>query len=370
MTIVGSAVVLCCATALAYQIAALAAALAHRRRPESAGSHTPAISVLKPVHGVDPGFAEAIRSHAEQVYGEFELLFGVSDPDDPAIPEIKKLQAAYPALRIELILCTTQTPNPKVAKVIDLAAHARYPVLLVNDSDIRVERDYLQSVVQPLADPEVGLVTCLYRVAARNLPSRFEALGIATDFAPGTLIAPWVGVNEFALGATLLLRREDLVKLGGFEAVANYVADDYQLAKQICALGLRVHMSKVVVETSASEGTWLETWKHQVRWQKTIRVSRGDGYAGLPVTFATLWAGVALVAGAPMLAGSVLLVRLAMAVTVGVSVLGCPITARFWPLIPLRDLFGVAAWVAGYCGNTIHWRGNRLRLRSDGRIGD
>ena len=361
-------ILLVCAFAGIYQVVALIAGLRHLRRGEPAVAFTPPISVLKPVRGLDPGFYEAIRSHATQDYPEFELLFGVSDPGDAAIPDIRRLQAQFPTIRIELIHCPDDAPNPKVAKLIELAKHARFPVLLVNDSDIRVEKQYLRSIVPPLADPAIGLVTCLYRVHAAGLPAKFEALGVATDFAPSTLVAPLAGVKEFGLGATLLFRAEDLKRIGGYESLAGYVADDYQLAKRLCGLGLRVHLSKTVVETSSDETTWRGAWRHQVRWQRMIRVSRWDGYIGLPITFATLWSLVAALSGAPVLAAAILLARLAMALTSGVAVLRCPITARFWALIPIRDLWGASVWLGGLCGNTILWRGAFLRLKWDGRI--
>ncbi len=361
-------ILLVCAFAGIYQVVALIACLRHLRRREPAAAFTPPISVLKPVRGLDPGFYEAIRSHATQDYDEFELLFGVSDPGDAAIPEIRRLQAEFPRIRIELIHCPDAAPNPKVAKLTELVKHARFPVLLVNDSDIRVEGQYLRSIVQPLVDPLVGLVTCLYRVHAVDLPGKFEALGVATDFAPSTLVAPLAGVKEFGLGATLLFRAEDLKRIGGYGALAGYVADDYQLAKRLCGLGLRVHLSKTVVETSSDEATWRGAWRHQVRWQRMIRVSRWGGYIGLPITFATLWSLVAALSGAPVLAAAILLTRLAMALTSGVAVLRCPITARFWPLIPIRDLWGAGVWLGGLCGNTILWRGAFLRLKRDGRI--
>lgn len=368
MTIATNATLLLCGFAGIYQVLALIAGLRHLRRRDPATEFRPPISVLKPVRGLDPGFYEAIRSHATQDYDEFELLFGVSDPGDPAIPEIRRLQAEFPRLRIELINCLDDAPNPKVAKLIGLAKHARFPVMLVNDSDIRVEGQYLRSIVQPLVDRAVGLVTCLYRVHAVALPGKFEALGVATDFAPSTLVAPLVGVKEFGLGATLLFRAEDLRRIGGYEALADCIADDYQLAKRLCGLGLRVHLSKTVVETSSDETTWRGAWHHQVRWQRMIRVSRWDGYIGLPITFAILWSLVAALCGAPILAGAILLTRVAMALTSGVAVLRCPITLQLWPLIPIRDLWGAAVWLCGLCGNTICWRGAVLRLKRDGRI--
>ncbi len=181
--------------------------------------------------------------------------------------------------------------------LIDLAREARHPILIVNDSDISVPAGYIHDVTAPLADPGIGLVTCLYRAEAHDWPSRFEALAIATDFAPSTLVARLFGVSDFGLGSTLAFRRADLDRIGGFHAIADYIADDYQLGHKLHALGLRNMISEVVVSTRLSSGSWLGAWRHQVRWARTIRLSGGAGYAGLPITYASLWAVIAALFG-------------------------------------------------------------------------
>ena len=356
-----------CAIALGYQLTALLACIRHLLRPDPPATRWPAISILKPIRGIDPGFYEAIRSHAAQGYPEFEILFGISIPGDPAIAGIERLSSEFPQRSIRWIQTTTDAPNRKVGTLIDLAAVARHEILLVNDSDIHVPPGYLQSVTAPLEDHRVGLVTCLYRASARTFPGMWEALGIATDFAPSTLVAPLVGVKEFGLGSTLVFRRHDLARIGGFPAIADYLADDYHLAKRVVSLGLRVHMSRTVVETSLQAGTWAEIWRHQVRWHRTIRVSRG-AYLGLPVTQASVWAVIAAAAGLWWVAGALLAARMTMALVAGVGVLRCPITARWWWLIPLRDLWGCAVWCVGLFGNTVQWRDTTLLLSRDGRI--
>ncbi len=175
-------------------------------------------------------------------------------------------------------------------------------------------------------------------------------------------------MREFGLGSTLLFRASDLRRIGGFEALAEYLADDYQLARRITGLGLRVRLSKVAVETWLSARSWGDIWRHQVRWARTIRVSRPGGYAGLPVTHASFWALLAVLAGLWWVAIPLLVLRMIAGLATGVGVLGNRIVARCFWLIPLRDLWGVAVWVCGLFGNTVEWRGQRLRLTRDGRI--
>jgi ceramide glucosyltransferase len=310
------------------------------------------ISVLKPVRGADGNLEAALASHSK-LEGDYELLCGVPSLDDPAVAVIRK----YPKARV--VLCSTVTPNGKVGILIDLLKEARRDIIIVNDSDICVPRDYLARVTAPLADPKVGLVTCLYRAVGDSFPARFEALGVATDFAPSALVARLVGVDEFAMGSTLAFRRGDLEKIGGFESFSDYLADDYQLGHRLHALGLKCVLSDVVVETHLG-GDWHDVWQHQVRWARTIRVSKFWGYVGLPVTFATFWA---LVCGNWRAGLALLVVRMAMALIAGKKD-----ALRLFFLIPARDLFGVAVWVAGLFGSSVVWRGRRLRLDREGRI--
>lgn len=335
---------------IAYNLLAIAGALRFRSRivvPD----YQPPVSILKPVRGRDQQFFEAIRSHAVQQYPVFELIFGAA-PDDPAREDIERLRREFPALRIQLLDSTSDAPNGKVGSLEILAAAARYEVLLVNDSDIVVESDYLQRVVGLLGDPDVGLVTCLYRGRGASLPSKAEALGIATEFTPSVLVARLVSSGGFALGSTMAFRATDLKAIGGFAAIREYLADDYQLGARIG----RVALSDVVVETNLGAGTWADVWKHQVRWSRTIRVSRTAGYFGYVVTQLTFWC---LFANWRMaLAG--LAVRLLTA--------SFYTEAKLLPFVPFRDLFGFAVWAAGMTGNTVEWRGIRFRLTRDGRM--
>jgi ceramide glucosyltransferase len=361
-------VLILAAVAAVYQLLALVAALRHLARKEPLPSALPPISILKPVRGLDPHFYDAIRSHALQDYPDFEILFGVADPCDPAVAEIRRLMAEFPKRSIRLVASTTQAANGKVGVLIDLAREASFPLLLVSDSDIRVPGDYLRRIVAPLEDQSVGLVTCLYGASSDHWPGRWEAIGIATDFAPSVLTAQLVGVRGFGLGATLLFRAADLRAIGGFASLADYIADDYQLGRRIAGLGKRVVLPRLAVETCLTGRTWGEVWRHQVRWARTIRVSQGAGYAGLCLANASLWALVALAAGAWWAALPLAALRLLTGLVVGAGVLGRREAWQYCYLMPARDLWGLAVWLCGLFGDTVEWRGARLRLAQDGRI--
>jgi ceramide glucosyltransferase len=356
--------------AAAYYALAIVSAARWRRstvRPDT-GVWTPPLSILKPVHGRDPRFYEAILSHATQEYPEFELLFGLTNPHDPAIADIERLRREFPARRIEIVLVETDAPNAKVGVMAELARRARHELLLVNDSDIVVSPGYLRAVVDPLRDPQIGLVTCLYRAHSESWASHLEALGIATEFAPSVLVARLLGQAEFALGSTMVFRADALRRIGGFQTIAKYVADDYQLGSHIRQLGFRIEFAPVVVETNLGSASWAHTWSHQVRWSRTIRVSRPAGYYGYAVTHATLWAIVAFAAQEWWAGAIALAIRLIAGVLVGAAILGDrAVLPRFW-LIPLRDLIGFAVWAAGAFGNRVQWRDRSLLLAPGGLI--
>ena len=335
----------------------------------------PPISILKPLKGTDPEIYESFRSHCLQDYPEYEIIFGVSDPNDPAIESVKALQQEFPKRRIRLLVSPKILgANVKVSNLAQMLGEAHHSHLIVNDSDIRVEPDYLRRVTAPLADQRVGMVTCLYRgVAGPTLGSRLEGLGISTDFCPSVLAARQLeGGIRFGLGSTLAFRRAELEKIGGFGAFADYLADDYELGKRIFELGLTVKLSDVVVETYLPSYRLREFLAHQLRWARGVRDARASGYLGLVFTFGLLWSLLALAASRGALwAWSALAVtmflRFAVALVVGQSVLRDRRILEYAWLIPLRDLVAVAIWFASLGGHTVTWRGDRFHLK-DGKL--
>src|SRR6185437_6039389 len=361
---------------MGYFMAALLAAFAFLggRGPATA-AFAPGVSILKSLKGLDPAMLDAFRSHCRQTYtGEYELLFGVSAADDPAAEAVRQLQEESPGHAIRLIVCPQRLgTNGKVSTLAQLVPHARYQYLLINDSDITVSPRYLERVIREFepADSKpgrpVGLVTALYRGKPHgSLPSRFEALGIATDFQPSVLLARWIeGGLRYGLGSTLAVSRDALAAIGGFETLADHLADDYELGARIYGAGYAVALSREVVETSVPDYSWRGFFDHQVRWYRTVRDARPAGYAGLVVTHGLAWAVLNVVASglSPvslwLLAMSFFL-RLAMAMGVAANVLGDhEVLPNLW-LLPLRDLVAMGTWVAGFAGNTIVWRGERF----------
>lgn len=367
---------------MGYFVASMLAAriYLHSRRAAKT-AFAPGVSVLKSLKGIDPGMLDAFRSHCRQDYaGEFELLFGVSSLDDPAVAAVERLKTEFPQITIKLIECPERLgTNGKASTLFQLAVHARYEFLLINDSDITVSSRYLERVMESFAKPtqkrghahdRVGLVTALYRGRAHGtLPSRLEALGIATDFMPGILLSRLVeGGLHYGLGSTLAVRREALEKAGGLLGLVDELADDYEMGTRVWKAGYRVELCADVVETAVPAYQWRGFIDHQLRWARTVRDARPGGYIGLIVTHGFTWALLNVVASglSPLslwLLAMGFFLRLAQAMTVGAEVLGDhQVLANLW-LLPFRDVVQMGIWVAGFAGNTIVWRGERFVLR-------
>ena len=355
----------------------IASFLNHRRRASGAApqDQLPPVSILKPLKGIDPQIWEAFCTHCEQDYPEFQLIFGVSDPDDPAIGLVRKLQKKYPKRQIDLLVCQRDLgTNRKLGTLAQMLPAARHQILLVNDSDILVAPDYLRRVIAPLADSAIGMVTCLYRgIASPTLGSRLEALGISTDFVPGVLSARLIeGDLHFGLGSTLAFRRSDLLAIGGFEAMVDYLADDYELGRRIAAFGKRVELSEVVVDTFLPAYSPRQFIDHQLRWARSVRGARSWGYVGLLLTFGLPWALLTLLAArgaawAWALLAVTVAARLAVGLTTALEVLGDRQALRDLFLLPVRDLIAPVVWAFGLVGNRILWRGEVFYLKK-GRL--
>jgi len=345
------------------------------RRSRAPNDRLPGVTILKPLKGVDPSLWENFCSHCDQHYPEFQLIFGVSDVNDPAIAMVRQLQQKYPRHQIELVVCEQKLgTNTKVSTLVQMLASARHPILLVNDSDIQVPPDYLTRIVAKLHDDEVGLVTCLYRgIAGKTIGSRIEALGISTDFIPGVLSARLLENGlRFGLGSTLAFRRSDLQAIGGFEALLDYLADDYELGRRIAALGKRVELSEIVVDTFLPEYSMRRFFEHQLRWARTIRDARHWGYLGVSLTFGLAWAllTVLLTRGAAwawVLSGLTATARAFVVWMCAKRVLQDSGLARDWYFLPVRDLIAPVVWMLSFVGNRISWRGDLYYLKQ-GRL--
>jgi ceramide glucosyltransferase len=361
------------AAPLAYYLAATFAAwrFFSRERARTFPCYTPAASLLKPVHGVDFGSYQNFASFCVQDYpAEYEILFGVGDLSDSAIPVIQRLITEFPQSTIRLFVGAEQIgSNRKVNMQARLAREARHEILVLTDGDIRVRRRYLREVIAPLADRKVGAVTSFYRgIAEKNLGAELEAIGAASDFFAGVLMANWMEGITFGLGASIVTTKEWLGRIGGFAAIADLHSDDYELGNRIAMAGGKILLSREVVATMYPSESARNFWQHQLRWSRTVRLSRPLSFLGLIFTHGLPWALLgALLAPSAWIAATYLLgyliLRLTMAWTVGVWGVDDDVLRRKLFLVPARDAIYFVVWLASFASNRIHWGGEEYVMR-------
>lgn len=346
------------------------------RDPEPS-TELPPITVLKPLKGLDPGLLGNLSTLCEQDYDRFQLVFGVADDDDPAVGVVRELQAAFPHVDISLVVDSrVYGSNYKVSNLHNMYRHAKHDLIVLADSDIRVQHDHLRRLASELRDPRIGLVTCLYRaVATGALTSRLEALFVNTDFCGMVLVARKVERPRYAFGATIAMRRAVLDEIGGFLPIANHLADDYELGHRVAERGYVLALSSQVVETVTSIGTWRHLFRHQLRWARTNRVCRPGGYFGSFLTHGTFWACATLLYGRAgslswLAAAAVLALRNLAAARLTSSHLHAPMRRTDWLLLPVKDLLISGIWVLSFLGNTVWWSGRRFRVLANGEMTD
>lgn len=361
---------------LGYYLAGILAAVRFftRERAKRLPDFAPPVSVLKPVHGIDFATYENFASFCRQDYPSYEILFCVNELSDPAVAIIQKVMADFPERPIRILSGAAQIgSNRKINNLVLLAREARHEILVQSDGDVRVGPHYLREVVAPFHDPSVGVVSCLYRgIAQNNLWAQLEAVGAASDFMAGALVADWKEGVTFALGASVTTTKSWLAKIGGYEALANLLADDYEIGNRVYKAGAKVLLSREAVWTMYPAQTARGFWEHQVRWARTIRLVRPASFFGLLFThglpLALLAAAVAPAAwiGAAYLL-AYLVLRLGMAWVVGVWGLHDAVLRRKLWLVPLRDLLHFAVWLAAFTSHRIKWGGLEFELR-DGQM--
>lgn len=373
----GGVLTLGVAVSVLFSLVACASAWDFRRpRPRAVtAGNLPGVSVLKPLAGSDPYLYDNLASLCRQDYPRFQIICGVRDPHDAAIAVVQRLRREYPACHIDLVIDgRLHGTNRKVSNLLNMYCMARHEVLVIADSDVRVCPGYLRHLVTALADPSVGVVSCLYR--SRNnatVSAWIESLCINTDFVPMVLVARVVERPRYAFGATMALRRSVLDECSGFLPLADVLADDYQLGQRVAARGYRLVLSDLVVDTAFAVDSWRQMLTHQLRWARTYRACRPLGYFFSILGHGTLWAILALSSSSVgtatgVLAATSLALRGVAAVYVARRALGIRLRAIDIGLLPFKDLGTSFLWLLAFAGNTVVWRGARFRLRPGGRI--
>jgi ceramide glucosyltransferase len=361
--------------ATAYGVITLVCARSFFNRRSPREFH-PAVTVLKPVKGLDAESRANFESFFRQDYpAAFQIVFAVASADDPAVPVIQEVIAAHPSVDAELVVDPAiHGPNYKVCNLMNAFPKAKHDVVIVCDSDIRVGPEYLRRVCAPFADPAVGLVTSLYRSSGvPNSAAALEALGFTTEMVPNVMAALKLEGLSFALGASMAVRREALEKIGGFAALVDYLADDYQLGNKVHRAGYRLELSPYWVESVMKPETLSGILSRQLRWARTMRVSRPSGWFASVVTQPFPGALLALLLGGFGSAGwsaatLLYVVRFSVSTIFSRTYVGDNLLpARLW-LLPLRDALSFPTWLLSFLGNRVQWRGHQFRLLPGGKI--
>jgi len=353
-----------------------------RKRDAALQAFTPQLSLLKPLHGDEPGLEANLATFFEQDYpdSDFELLFCTRDERDAGLEIARRVSARYPKIRARFLWTGGEPPyiNAKVASLEKMVAEAAHEILVISDSDVRVTRDYLCAVAAPFADLETGAMTCLYRGVAADggLWARLEAVGMSVEMTAGVLVANMLEGMQFVLGPTMAVRRECVRAMGGVGIFGDYCSDDYILGNEVYKQGRKVVLSDHAIDHVIINSSFVESLKHQVRWMKSTRFSRPKGHFGTALTFSLPFGLLALLAavalGRPVLGVSLLawsiFTRWAIAWAAGLKVVRDPSLLDLFVLYPIRDLMGFGFWAASYLSSKILWRGKVYELLPGGRM--
>ncbi len=368
-------------TSTVYTMMAMVAVIrfSQRRRCSSPASFMPPVSLLKPMHGAEAGLEAYLATFFEQDYPEYEILFCARRIDDPALATARRVAALYPHVPVQFLSSgEPHIPNAKLLSLECMAQRARYGILIISDSDVRVQRSYVREVVAPFADERVGVVTCLYRgdAAQRGLWSGIEAAAMSIEMTAGVLVAEMLEGMKFALGPTMAIRRDCLEEIGGFLPMGDYCADDFLLGNRVAAQGHTVVLSDHVIDHVVLHESFWPSMQHQVRWMKSTRFSRPKGHLGTALTFSVPFGVLTALAACAL--HSPAIATAAFFWSVGSRMVLAAATSRYvlrekspWQsvlLYPIRDLLGILFWAASYGSRKIFWRNEVYLLESGGRM--
>jgi ceramide glucosyltransferase len=334
------------------------------------------VSILKPLKGIDPELAENIKSFCDQDYPEYEVILGFNKPDEKEIHEAARIAESIPFQNLKVTSSYNELgANQKVSNLQGIVESARNQIIVLSDSDMRVGREYLKTIVSEYqADDAIGMVTCLYKISdPKSIGAAFESMSIALDFLPSVLVAERLEGVTFGLGASMIISRKTLDEIGGFRAVADFLADDYQIGNRISKKGLRIVISQYIVENVAGRMDLSEYFRHQLRWAKTVRASRPMGFWGSGVTHIFPFAAMLLLLrGADIVSmsalGLALILRLLMAAVIYRKVIRSFAWLKWLAILPVKDIAAFVIWIGAFIGSGVSWRGASYEILSGGKI--
>jgi len=350
-----------------------------RERAQSTpSSKLPPVTILKPVHGMEPSLAENLESFFQQDYPEFEIIIGARDADNAALRIADEVRRRYPNIKSSIVLSGPPLwPNAKVFSLEKMTATTAHDYLVISDSDVRVSPKFLRNVIPSLLDPNVGMVTCPYRgIPAGDFSSTLEALGMSVEMPSGVLVADMMEGMRFAMGAVMVVRRDALAKIGGIAATRDYYSDDFVLGNQVWAAGYRVVLSHHIVGHVLMPRPFFQSFGDQLRWMKSTRYSRPAGHIGSGLTYAMPFGVLGFLSSVALnhtrlavaLLAAAFANRVIQSIVVGWSTIRDPRALRYCWLYPLRDLLGFFTWLGSFTSHNFLWRGEVYRFGEGGRI--
>jgi ceramide glucosyltransferase len=338
----------------------------------------PFVSLMKPVHGMEPRLRQNLESFFRQDYPNYEIVFGARSPENSAVAIVQELREQYPQVKSRIIFSGHPSwPNAKVFSLDKMISASSSEFFVISDSDVEVGSEFLRNIITALLNPEVGLLTCIYRgVPAQSFWSSLEAMGLSVEMSSGVLVADMIEGMRFALGAVIAIKKEALAKIGGIGTVAEYYSDDFELGNRVWRAGYKVVLSHYAVDHVLIPSSFARTFGHQLRWMKSTRYSRPLGHLGSGLTFAMPFGLLGFLAATALGHGSfgfallttAFVNRVVQSLAVGWGVVRDPRAARLCWLHPLRDLFGFVTWLGSYTGGSFLWRGERYNFSAGGRI--
>ena len=360
---------------LAWSLATLSAVRAFFRREPPVETNSLPVSIIKPIKGLDAGIRQNLQSFCTQNYPVFQIVFALQSPDDPCLPVLRQLLADYPGHDMTIVIGPAlHGANGKVSNLINAFPAVKHDIIVIADSDVTVDTDYLANIAAHFSDPEVGLVTSLYRgTNVHSTPAAIEALGFTVEMMPNVIVAERLEGIRFALGASMAVRRKALGAIGGFEVLADYLADDYQLGALIHAAGWKVVLSAAFVACAMQKERFADMFARQLRWCRTMRVSRPWGYCASGIThplpaLAAAFALTGCTLTACAAAVLLYLFRGAILTFFSRSLVRDGLLPRYLWLLPFRDAIATAAWAGAFIGNRVRWRGEMFTLKADGKL--
>lgn len=346
------------------------------KETDTDSNYLPPVSILKPINGIENGIYENFISYCKQDYPAYQLIFGVSDSEDPVIDVVKEIMNKFPQKDIELVISNGSIGvNPKISNLNNMFKKVKHDVIVTNDSDTKVKADYLKRVVSPLRNKGTGLVTCVYRQPIINhITSIMESISINQVFLPSVMIAQKVEDLSYAFGVTIATRRDVLDEIGGFKEFSDYLAEDFHFGRKISEAGYKLCLSDYIVDVIPAKRNFVDFFKLQLRWAKTIRVCRPIGY------FFTLFCKYGIISSLAYLfvsgfssLAAILLITFLGVRTISAFIISLKYTkdlnlfSHLW-FLPLTDILNFIIWCASYSGNKITWRGGKFVLKKGGRI--